>query len=137
MPRCVASPDSESGDGDRAWCDEEDMGECEQLCYSQGEEGGHIHEALTRHFVGGEKQCECHPGYTLAADGHKCEDIDECQVLKWNRWTGYKSRVLITCFRIRMEDATKCAATDPGPSCASAPLATAAPSRVLTSTSVS
>ena len=31
-------------------------------------------------YTGGQQQCECHPGYTLAADGHKCDDIDECQV---------------------------------------------------------
>ena len=37
MPRCVASPGLESGAGDRVWCDQGDMGECEQLCFTQGE----------------------------------------------------------------------------------------------------
>ena len=35
MPRCLASPGSESGD--RVWCDQGDMGGCDQLCFSQGE----------------------------------------------------------------------------------------------------
>ena len=37
MPRCVASPGLESGAGGRVWCDQGDMGECDQLCFRQGE----------------------------------------------------------------------------------------------------
>lgn len=39
MPRCVATRGTEDMEeaSTRVWCDEEDMGECEQLCYIQGE----------------------------------------------------------------------------------------------------
>ena len=78
MPRCEEAPGSKSGS--RVWCDEEESGECEQLCYIEGEELEWSMLALPLRLSGGRKQCECHPGYSLAADGHKCDDIDECQV---------------------------------------------------------
>ncbi|KAE8293657.1 Fibulin-2 [Larimichthys crocea] len=28
--------------------------------------------------VGGRPQCSCHPGFSLMADGHSCEDVNEC-----------------------------------------------------------
>ena len=49
---------------------------CASVKVSTGEDNG----LLPWRFAAGQKLCDCHPGYTLAADGHTCEDIDECQV---------------------------------------------------------
>ena len=128
MPRCVASPDLESGAGDRVWCDQGDMGECEQLCFTQGELtcGQNSITLIPDHVQ------EVRSSVTVTPGTHWLQMVTSARTLMSARlkMDNLESSANVSCFRITTEVVTKFAATDPGRSCVSAPPAIAAPSRV-------